>query len=160
MDGGETISGLIERVTYHSLETGFAVLRVKVKGKQDLVTVIGTTPSVSAGELVEATGRWGIDKTHGPQFKADQLKTTHPASAEGIERYLASGAVRSIGPKTAKSIVSIHGERTLEIVEKFPTVLLSIKGIGPKKLKRITQSWTEQKEVRKIILFMTEHGIT
>lgn len=160
MNGEETINGVIERVAFHSLETGFAVLRVKIKGKPDLVTVIGSTPSVSAGELVEAAGRWGIDKNHGPQFKADQLKTTHPASAEGIEKYLASGAIRSIGPKTARSMVSAYGERTLEIVEKFPTVLLTIKGIGPKKLKRITQSWTEQKEVRKIILFMTEHGIT
>ena len=79
------------------------------------------------------------------------LTLAHPASAEGIEKYLASGAVRSIGPKTARSIVSVYGDRTLEIVEKFPTVLLDIKGIGPKKLKRITQSWTEQKEVRKII---------
>jgi exodeoxyribonuclease V alpha subunit len=67
--------------------------------RQDLVTVIGSTTSVSAGEHLEATGKWVVDRQHGQQFKADELKTTHPASAEGIEKHLASGAIRSIGPK-------------------------------------------------------------
>src|SRR4051812_38807763 len=84
----ENINGLIERVTFHNPESGFAVLRVLVKGRQDLVTVIGSTTSVTAGEHVEASGRWVIDRQHGQQFKADELKTTHPASAAGIEKYL------------------------------------------------------------------------
>ena len=155
----ETLKGLIERVTYHNPENGFAVLKVKVKGRQDLVTVLGSTTSVTAGEHVEATGRWVVDQQHGQQFKSDELKTTHPASAEGIEKYLASGAIRSIGPKLAASIVGVHKERTLEILETAPDFLLHIKGIGQKKLKRIRQSWEEQREVRKIMLFLSEHGI-
>ncbi len=90
----ENLSGLIERVTFHNPESGFAVLRVKVNGRADLVTLTGSTTSVTAGEHVEASGRWVIDRQHGQQFKADELKTTHPASAEGIEKYLASGAIR------------------------------------------------------------------
>ena len=155
----ETLKGLIERVTYHNPENGFAVLKVKVKGRQDVVTVLGSTTSVTAGEHVEATGRWVVDQQHGQQFKSDELKTTHPASAEGIEKYLASGAICSIGPKLAASIVAVHKERTLEILETAPDFLLHIKGIGPKKLKRICQSWEEQREVRKIMLFLSEHGI-
>ena len=88
----ESINGVIDRVTFHNPDNGFAVLRVQVKGRSDLVTVIGSTTSVTAGEHVEATGRWVIDRQHGQQFKADELKTTHPASAEGIEKYLASRA--------------------------------------------------------------------
>jgi exodeoxyribonuclease V alpha subunit len=156
----EILNGFIERVTYHNPENGFAVLRVKVKGRDELVSVVGSTTSVSAGEHVEATGRWVIDREHGQQFKADQLKTTHPASAEGIEKYLASGAVRSIGPKLAAKIVSIYKERTLEIFEQAPDFLLHVTGIGQGRLQSIRQSWQEQKEVRKIILFLTEHGIT
>ncbi|HUT94264.1 MAG TPA: ATP-dependent RecD-like DNA helicase [Thermoguttaceae bacterium] len=156
----ETLNGLIERVTYHNPENGFAVLKVKVKGRQDLVTVAGSTTSVSAGEHLEATGRWVVDREHGRQFKAEELKTTHPASAEGIERYLASGAIRSIGPKLAAKIVKIYKDRTLEIFDKYPNLLLHIKGIGKERLKRIRQSWQEQKEVRKIMLFLTEHGIS
>jgi exodeoxyribonuclease V alpha subunit len=156
----ETLIGFIERVTYHNPENGFAVLRVKVKGRDELVCVVGSTTSVTAGEHVEASGRWVIDRQHGQQFKADQLKTTHPASAEGIEKYLASGAIRSIGPKLAAKIVSIYKERTLDIFEQAPDFLLHVTGIGQGRLQSIRQSWQEQKEVRKIILFLTEHGIT
>ena len=156
----ETIKGLIERVTYHNPENGFAVLKVKVRGRQDLVTVVGSTTSVTVGERLEATGRWFIDRQHGQQFKAEELKTAHPASAEGIERYLASGAIRSIGPKLAEKIVGLYKERTLEIFDKSPDFLLHIRGIGQGRLKRIRQSWEEQKEVRKIMLFLSEHGIS
>jgi exodeoxyribonuclease V alpha subunit len=156
----DTLNGLIERVTYHNPENGFAVLRVKVKGREDLVIVVGTATSVTAGEHVEASGRWVIDRQHGQQFKADELKTTHPASAEGIEKYLASGAIRSIGPKLAARIVAVHHEQTLEVFEKTPDFLLYVHGIGQARLKRIRQSWEEQREVRKLMLFMTEHGIT
>jgi exodeoxyribonuclease V alpha subunit len=156
----ENLSGLIERVTYHNPENGFAVLRVKVKGRQDLVTVVGNTTSVTAGEHLEATGQWSVDREHGQQFRAEELKTSHPASVEGIERYLASGAIRSIGPKLGAKIVGIYKERTLEVFDKTPDFLLHIRGIGAERLKRIRQSWQEQKEVRKIMLFLTEHGIS
>jgi exodeoxyribonuclease V alpha subunit len=156
----ETLTGLIERVTYHNPENGFAVLKVQMKGRQDLVTVVGNTTSVSAGEHVEATGKWVVDREHGQQFKADEMKTTHSASAEGIEKYLASGAIRSIGPKLAAKIVGVYKERTLEIFETAPDFLLHIKGIGKERVKRIRQSWQEQKEVRKIMLFLAEHGIS
>ncbi len=140
----EILTGLIERVTYHNPENGFAVLKVKVKGREDLVTVTGSTTSVTAGEHVEASGRWVIDRQHGQQFKADELKTTHPASAEGIEKYLASGAIRSIGPKLAAKIVAVYHERTLEIFDKAPDFLLHVKGIGGERFKRIRQSREEQ----------------
>jgi len=156
----ESIKGLIERVTYHNPENGFAVLKIVVKGRQNLVTVVGNATSVTAGEHLETTGKWVVDREHGQQFKADELKTTHPASAEGIEKYLASGAVRSVGPKLAAKIVGLYKERTLEIIETAPDFLLHIKGIGQERLKRIRQSWQEQREVRKIMLFLTEHGIT
>jgi exodeoxyribonuclease V alpha subunit len=156
----ESLQGFIERVTYHNPENGFAVLRVKVKGHDDLVSVVGSTTSVTAGEHVEANGCWVIDRQHGQQFKADELKTTHPASAEGIEKYLASGAVRSIGPKLAERIVNVYKERTLDIFENDPHQLLHVKGIGNGRLERIRQSWEQQREVRKIVLFLAEHGIT
>jgi len=156
----ENLKGFIERVTYHNPNNGFAVLRVKLQGHDDLVTVIGSTTSVTAGEHVEASGHWVVDREHGQQFKADVLKTTHPASAEGIEKYLAAGAIRSIGPKLAAKIVALYQERTLEVFEQSPDFLLHIRGIGPGRLQRIQRSWEEQKEVRKIILFLTEHGIT
>jgi exodeoxyribonuclease V alpha subunit len=127
----ETLSGFIERVTYHNPETGFAVLRVKVRGRSDLVSVVGSTTSVTASEHLEASGQWVIDRQHGQQFRADQLKTTHPASAEGIEKYPASGAVRSVGPKLAAKIVSVYGDRTLDIFENHSEILLHVRASAP-----------------------------
>jgi exodeoxyribonuclease V alpha subunit len=155
----ETITGQIERITYHNPENGFAVLRVKVRGHREPVTVVGSVTAVEAGEHLEATGQWVVDREHGQQFKATDLHTAHPASAEGILRYLAGGAIRSIGPQLAAKIVGIYKERTLEIFGQYPELLLHIRGIGSKRLKRIKESWQEQTEVRQIMLFLSAHGI-
>ena len=108
----ETLTGSVERVTFHNEDNGFAVLKVKARGKRDLVPVVGHVASISAGEFIHAVGVWITDRTHGLQFKADFLKTTPPTTAEGIEKYLGSGMVRGIGPVLAKRIVAAFGERT------------------------------------------------
>ncbi len=155
----ETITGQVDRVTFHNPENGFAVLRVKVKGRTDLVVVVGQVTAVSAGEHLEARGRWAVDANHGPQFKAEEIRTTPPSTAAGIERYLGSGAIRSIGPQLAAKIVKIHGQRTLEVLDQSPDFLLHVRGIGPGRLKKIRQSWEEQREVRRIMLFLHECGM-
>lgn len=155
----EQLAGLIERVTYHNPENGFAVLKVQVKGRREPVTVVGSLTAVHAGEHLEATGTWVVDRQHGQQFKADDIRTARPTSAKGIERYLASGAIRSVGPQLAAKIVEIHKEKTLQVLDETPDFLLHIPGIGPKRLKRIRTSWDEQREVRKIMLFFSQYGI-
>ncbi|MFZ4700879.1 MAG: YrrC family ATP-dependent DNA helicase [Candidatus Methylumidiphilus sp.] len=76
----ERLGGLVERVTFHSEESGFCVLRVKVRGQRDLSTVIGSAASVTAGEYVECLGNWINDRSHGLQFKASQLKVVQPST--------------------------------------------------------------------------------
>ncbi len=155
----ETIDGLIERVTFHSGETGFAVLRVKVPGHHDLATVVGTLPSVSAGEWVEAEGRWVVDREHGQQFKAFTLRTTQPNSVEGIEKYLGSGLIRGIGPEFAKRLVGAFGENVFDIIENDPDRLLQVEGIGAIRRERLLSAWSEQKAVRKIMVFLHSHNV-
>src|ERR1700748_909957 len=87
----EVLAGLVERVTYHNLENGFCVLRVKARGHRDLVTVVGHAAMITAGEFVQISGTWVNDRTHGQQFRASFLKVTPPTTVEGIERYLGSG---------------------------------------------------------------------
>ena len=94
----DALRGLVERVTFHNEETGFAVLRVKVRGRRDLVTVVGSVASVSPGEWIAAEGQWTRDREHGMQLRAAQIATQPPDSREGIEKYLASGLIRGIGP--------------------------------------------------------------
>ncbi len=155
----ETINGTIDRVTFHNPQNGFAVLRVALRGRHDLITVVGSVAAVTAGEHLEATGAWTVDAEHGPQFRADQIRTSHPASPEGIERYLASGAIRSIGPQLAARIVAMFKEQTLEVFDKHSDMLRHVRGIGQKRLQRIRTSWREQQEVRRIMLFLQEYGL-
>ena len=155
----ETLAGTVERVTFHNAETGFCVLKVQTRGKRDLVPVIGHAPAIGAGEWITATGIWFSDRQHGLQFKADTLKATPPTGVEGIEKYLASGYMRGIGPAMAKRIVALFGENTFEIIEAEPERLKEVGGIGPKRAERIVRGWAEQKAVREIMIFLHAHGV-
>ncbi|CAO4145227.1 SF1B family DNA helicase RecD2 [Methylorubrum extorquens] len=155
----ETLAGTVERVTFHNAETGFCVLKVQARGKRDLVPVVGHAPAIGAGEWITATGIWFTDRQHGLQFKADTLKATPPTGVEGIEKYLASGYMRGIGPAMAKRIVALFGEGTFEIIEATPGRLMEVGGIGPKRAERIVRGWAEQKAVREIMLFLHAHGV-
>ncbi len=137
----EALAGTVERVTFHNAESGFCVIRVQVRGKRDLTTVIGHAPVIGAGEWITATGAWVTDRVHGLQFRADTLKATPPTGAEGIEKYLASGQMRGIGPAMAKRIVALFGENTFEIIEASPERLTEVGGIGPKRADRIVRGW-------------------
>ena len=155
----EALAGTIERVTFHNAETGFCVLKVQARGKRDLIPVIGHAPAIGAGEWITATGVWFTDRQHGLQFKADSLQVTPPTGVEGIEKYLASGYMRGIGPEVAKRIVALFGEGTFEIIEAEPGRLTEVGGIGPKRAARIVSGWAEQKAVREIMLFLHAHGV-
>src|SRR6516162_6161336 len=156
----EEISGLIERVTFHNSENGFCVLRVKTPRHREEITVIGSLPSVTAGEWLVASGCWVRDKEHGLQFKASTLKTVPPTTADGIERYLGSGLVKGIGPVLSKKLVGRFGAEVLAVIEKRPAELQSVDGIGPKRQERIARAWQEAKQVREIMLFLHSHGVS
>ena len=155
----ETLVGSVERVTFHNEENGFAVLKVKARGRRDLVAVVGHAAFISAGEFIHAVGVWLTDRTHGLQFKADTLKTTPPTTAEGIEKYLGSGMVRGIGPTLAKRIVAVFGEATFEIIEASPEKLKEVPGIGEFRAEKIAAGWAEQKAVRDIMVFLHSNGV-
>jgi len=155
----DVLAGSVERVTFHSAETGFCVLKVHARGRRDLVPVVGHAPAIAAGEWLTAAGRWVTDREHGLQFRADTLQITPPTGIEGIERYLASGQMRGIGPMMAKRIVAAFGEAVFEIIEAEPARLTEVEGIGGKRAARIVKGWAEQKAVREIMIFLHAHGV-
>ncbi|PYD79208.1 ATP-dependent RecD-like DNA helicase [Komagataeibacter oboediens] len=155
----EALAGLVERVTFHNAENGFCVLRVKVRGQRDLVTVVGHAAMISAGEFVQMSGRWFRDHTHGLQFKAEFLKASPPTTVEGIERYLGSGMIRGIGPVYAKKLVKAFGEAVFDLIEQEPGRLREVTGIGPKRAERIVAGWADQKVIREIMLFLHSNGV-
>src|ERR1700726_3490077 len=154
----EVLAGLVDRVTFHSSENGFCVLRVKARGQRDLITVIGHAVMISAGEFVQASGSWINDRTHGVQFKASFLKATAPTTIEGIEKYLGSGMIRGIGPVYAKKLVRAFGETVFDVIQQEPHRLREVTGIGPKRAQRIIAGWAEQKVIREIMLFLHSNG--
>src|SRR5215472_15856772 len=155
----EQLTGAVERVTFHSEETGFCVLRVKVRGHRDLVTVVGTAATITPGEYVEGQGGWVTDRTHGLQFKAQTLRVVPPRTLEGIEKYLGSGMVKGIGPHFARKLTQAFGEQVFDIIEQTPDRLTELDGIGPKRKQRVIDAWEAQKIIREIMVFLHSHGV-
>ncbi|MGH7066420.1 MAG: SF1B family DNA helicase RecD2 [Acetobacteraceae bacterium] len=156
----EFLAGFVERVTYHNPENGFAVLRIKARGRREPVVVVGHAAVIQPGEFVQASGIWQHDRRHGVQFRATFLKTAPPTSAEGIARYLGSGMIRGVGPVMAKRLVEGLGPAVLELIEQEPARLEQVPGIGPKRRQQILAGWAEQKVVREIMLFLHGHGVS
>jgi len=160
---GETavqISGQVERVTFHNPENGYTIAKMKVKGEAGLVTVAGSLPSLSPGEMLKLTGEWTNHPKYGPQFKIESHETIEPTSLLGIEKYLGSGIIKGIGPVMAKQLVDKFGEETLDIIEKHPERLAQVKAIGPKRVKIILEAWGSQKEIRSVMVFLQGHNVT
>lgn len=158
-DSREVLAGLVERVTFHNADNGFCVLRLKARGHRELVTVVGHAATIGAGEWVTATGQWTNDRTYGQQFKTSFLRSAPPSSAEGIEKYLASGMIRGIGPVYARKLVRAFHDQVFDVIENTPERLRDIDGIGPVRAERIVQAWDEQKVVREIMVFLHSHGV-
>ena len=136
------------------------MLKVKAKGHRDLVAVVGSLPSVSAGEWVTAEGSWVQDREFGLQFRAVMLNSTAPTTREGIEKYLGSGMVKGIGPVYAKKLVEKFGESIFDIIEKESGRLEDVDGIGPKRRQKIKEAWAEQKVIRNIMVFLHSNGVS
>ena len=156
---GEPLQGLVERVTFHSPDTGFCVLQVKMRGRRELATVVGNAAAVNPGEQLECRGAWVNDATYGLQFRADTLRVIPPTTLEGVEKYLGSGLIKGIGPHFAHQLVKAFGTDVFEVIERNPERLLALDGIGAKRQARVTEAWREQKAVREIMVFLHSHGI-
>ncbi len=129
----EVLAGLVERVTFHNEDNGFCVLRVKARGKREPITVVGHAAVISAGEIIQASGEWANDRTHGVQFRTRFLKTMPPTTTEGIERYLGSGMIRGIGPTYARKLVRTFGGQVFDVIEAEPHRLREVAGVGPRR---------------------------
>ena len=151
---------VVERITYQNAQNGYSVIKCRVKGYSDLVTVVGSMPDVHVGSVLELGGSWRVDPKYGRQFSMETFEETLPATVFGIEKYLGSGLIKGIGPKYAKKIVQEFGKDTLEVIETDPDRLNSIPGIGKMRVEKIKQSWQEQKEIKNIMLFLQGHDVS
>lgn len=155
-----TIRCVVERITYQNPENGYSVLKVHVKGYDDLVTVVGNLLDANVGSVLLVEGNWKVDSKYGRQFMATSWEETLPATVYGMEKYLGSGLIKGVGPKYAKKIVQRFGVDTFAVIEDNIQVLIEIPGIGHKRIQMIAESWERQKEVKNIMLFLQEHGVS
>jgi len=154
------ITGIIERITFHNQETGFCVLRLKVSGHRDLITVVGTILIVHLGESIKASGHFVNNSQHGLQFKAVNMQITAPSTLENIKKYLGSGLIKGIGTHFAKKLVDNFGHEIFNILESNPEKLMTLEGIGPTRGQQIIESWQQQKVIREIMLFLQNYKIS
>lgn len=151
---------VVERITYQNPENGYSVLKCAVKNYNDLVTVVGNLVDVNVGSVLLIDGNWKVDAKYGRQFLAESWEETMPATVFGIEKYLGSGLIKGVGPKFAKKIVQQFGTDTLEIIETDVKRLLEVPGIGKKRVDKIAESWERQKEIKNVMLFLQDHGVS
>ncbi|EJX01428.1 helicase, RecD/TraA family [gut metagenome] len=151
---------VVERITYQNPENGYSVLKVKVKGYNDLVTLVGNLLEVPAGSVLACEGDWKVDKRYGSQFVAQTWEEVMPATTYGIEKYLGSGLVKGIGPKFAHLIVQQFGLDTIDVIETDIQRLHEVPGIGKKRVEMIRESWEKQKDIKNVMLFLQGHGVS
>ena len=151
---------VVERITYQNPENGYSVLKVKVKGYNDLVTLVGNLLEVPVGSVLLCRGEWKVDKRYGSQFVAATWEETMPATVYGIEKYLGSGLVKGIGPRFARAIVQRFGTETIDIIETEIERLYEVPNIGRKRVAKIRESWEKQKDIKKVMLFLQGYGVS
>ncbi|MQM27302.1 SF1B family DNA helicase RecD2 [Glycomyces albidus] len=152
---GTVLEAVLERVTYANEETGYTIARASpARGGQDLVTVVGPLLGAQVGESLSLTGRWSSHPKYGRQFEVWSYRTVLPATVQGIERYLGSGLVKGIGPKTAAKIVAHFGTDTLDVIDADASRLAEVPGLGPKRTKAIAAAWEEQRAIKEVMVFL------
>lgn len=154
----ETITGVIEDITYRNAENGFTVFVLDTD--DEYVTCVGSLPELGIGEKVTLNGKWGNHPVYGDQFKVDSVSLHTPTTIEEIFSYLSSGIVYGIGDATAKRLIEEFGEDTLEVLATSPQLVASVRGIGRKRAEKICESFNEHMASRDVMMKLTHFGVT
>jgi exodeoxyribonuclease V alpha subunit len=156
----ESITGVVERLTYYSEESGYTVARLQRPGARELTTVTGNFANIQPGQTLQLTGFWREHPQYGAQFQVTSYKETKPATLTGLEKYLGSGLIKGVGPVTAKRIVNHFGLETLDIIETQIDRLIEVNGIAKKRISIIKKAWETQKAIKEVMVFLQTHGVS
>jgi exodeoxyribonuclease V alpha subunit len=156
----EPLQGVVERITYHSEESGYTVARLKAPRVSELVTIVGNFATIQAGQTLQMEGTWREHPKYGAQYQVVQYRETKPATLTGIEKYLGSGLIKGVGPVTARRIVAHFQLETLDIIEHQIDRLIEVPGIAKKRVKLIQAAWQTQKAIKEVMLFLQGHGVS
>jgi len=152
------VVGTVAEIIYRNEKNGYTVLSLETDN--DLITIVGYMPVINMGETIKVEGEWTFHSIYGEQLKISNISTVVPSTLNGIEKYLSSGLIPNMGVKTAKKVIEKFGLDSLDIIQYNPERLKEIEGIGDKKLKKIVEAFEEQKDMRDIMVFLQQYGIT
>jgi exodeoxyribonuclease V alpha subunit len=153
------LTGTIESIVFYSPETGYTVCRFSLEDGRN-ITIIGNFPPLTPGETLKVQGKWEINPKFGQQLRVNHYMPVLPSSGKGVEKFLSSGLIKGIGPVLAKRIIEHFEEKTLDILTHHPERLREVDGVGKKKLTEIKKSWSEHEDIRELIIFLQQHGIS
>ncbi len=156
----EEVFGYIDSIVFSEDENGFMIARIKEPKKREVTTIVGVLPGVHIGESIRCQGGWKHHSKFGAQFEVKSFETQAPTDLIGIQRYLESGMIKGIGPAYAERIVNKFGEKTLDVIDETPEKLLSVPGIGERKIESIIRCWKEQREIRSVMIFLRGNGVS
>jgi exodeoxyribonuclease V alpha subunit len=163
------LDGVLERVTFANAETGYTIARIApdrgtgrgpVSAATELVTAVGPLLGAQIGESLRLRGRWTSHVKYGKQFEVHSYTTVLPATEQGIRRYLGSGMIKGIGPVMAERMVNHFGVDIMHVIDNESERLIEVEGLGPKRCKRITEAWAEQKAIKEVMVFLQGVGVS
>jgi exodeoxyribonuclease V alpha subunit len=152
------LEGTVAGIVFRNEENGYSIIRFDCEG--DRITLVGFLPLAREGENLKIRGEWIYHPVYGEQVQVSDYSSITPSTLEGIEKYLASGLIPGIGPKTAKKIVDVLGKDSLDIIQYNPGQLTRVEGIGEKKAQRIAEAFEEQRGLREVLMFLQTYDIS
>ena len=162
----DALEGSVNNITFYNNENGYCVLKLHpsqlVMGTPGgVVTVVGIMPEVQPGEYIKLEGTWQNNPKYGRQFKAEHLTRALPVSEAGMKRYLGSGLIKGVGPKTAEKIVDHFGIDTLSVLDGKDAArrLREVESVGRYRANSIAEAWVEQREIADVMMFLQEYRV-
>ncbi len=152
--------GTVEDIVFRNDQNGWTVASVKLDGDKKRISAVGVMPFLSTGEHAIFDGELVDHRDYGKQIKVSSYESTRPETKSGVERFLASGLIKGVGPATAKLIVDYFGKRALDVLESEPERLTEVDGIGPRRAAMIAESFAEQNGMRNTLIFLQGYGLT
>jgi len=156
----DSVAGEIASVRFASVETGFAVMTVRVSGDRPPITVVGMLHQARAGMIVAAEGVWVNDPNHGSQLRANSIRASPPTTNEGLVRYLSSGFIPGLGPKSARLLVDRFGADTINVIRFHPEKLNGIPGFGQGKREKVCQALLAEERGNELVIFLESFGVS
>ena len=153
------LKGQVAELIYRNESNSYTIAEFE-KDNGEFLTIVGYLPFIEEGDSLKVIGKMVVHQEYGEQFKIDTFEKLMPESGKALEKYLASGTIRGIGPATAKKIIDKFGEEAIHIFKFEPLRLAEVKGITKDRAYEIGEEFNEKWELWQIVGFLEKFGVS